>query len=179
MNFSNKLLLPTFINPNKPKAVLTVANGDDIYGYIVNGEKVAEAESIDFHKTVPVYYGGPVKKVDSHGLGLLHKFPDVEPELSPKFDGIHAFAICKNIYFGTPIGLMNIYRYKRSKKLKDFMLLSGNLKWTQSTLDKEIEYGFWEIEEVNKHNIFDRKAIDDLAIDACRQKIHMLKPSLN
>lgn len=177
MNLSNKLLLPTYINPNKPKAVLTIANENAIYGYIINGEKVAVAESIDFHKTVPVYYGGPVKV--NHSLGLLHKFPDVEPELVSQFDGIHAFAICQNIYFGTPTGLMNIYKYNRSKKLKDFMLLSGNLKWSQETLQKEIDYGFWEVEEVSKHNIFDRKAIDLLASENCRQRIHMMKPSLN
>jgi len=177
MNLSNKLLLPTSINPNKPKAVLTITNEDAIYGYIINGEKVAVAESIDFHKTVPVYYGGPINNNDN--LGLLHKFPDVEPELSSYFDGIHAFAVCKNIFFGTPIGLMNIYKQNRSKRSNDFMLLQGNLEWTQETLEKEIEYGFWEIEDAQEYNIFDRKAIDALASDACRKKLHQMKPSLN
>lgn len=179
MDLSNKLLLPTFINPNKPKAILTVATENNIYGYVVNGEQVAEAESIDFHKTVPVYYGGPVKDNENYGLGLLHKFPDVEPDLHSQFDGVHAFEICKNIYFGTPIGLMNIYKYKRSKKLKDFMLLSGKLKWTQETLEKEINYGFWEVEDADKHNIFNRKEIDALAMDSSRQRLHQMKPSLN
>jgi putative AlgH/UPF0301 family transcriptional regulator len=173
MNFSKKLLLPTFINPNKPKAVLTLTKRDSIYGYVINGEQVAEAESIDLHKTAPIYYGGPLKY---DNLKLLHKFPDIETQFHHEFDGIHAFQICKNVYFGTPTGLMNIYKREISK---DFMLLSGNLEWTQERLKKEIDYGFWEVEDLANHDIFDRNAISQLAIQNSRQKLHKIMPSLN